>query len=128
LAQVELPARLEPSDEKEEGHQPAVHPLAKIQRDLCTAQVDRQLRPPKRVVRRGVDVHPDKCRHGRGEQNRRTAGFGAQELPQRRLQASCPRRSSRERRLTTVRLDINTHTTDLPSTFASSSLLYDLYD
>ena len=33
LAQVELPARLEPDDEEEERHQAAVHPVAQIQRD-----------------------------------------------------------------------------------------------
>ena len=33
LAQVELPPRLEADDEEEERHQPAVHPVAKIQRD-----------------------------------------------------------------------------------------------
>ena len=33
LAEVELAARLEPDDEEEERHQPAVHPLAQIERD-----------------------------------------------------------------------------------------------
>ena len=69
-----------PTDEKEERHQPAVHPLAKIQRDPCVGDVDRQLRAPERVVRRRVDVHPDKCCDGCRQQNRRAAGLGAQEL------------------------------------------------
>ena len=49
LAEVELAARLEADDEEEERHQPAVHPLAKIQRDPRAAEVDRQLRGPERA-------------------------------------------------------------------------------
>src|SRR6266542_4113658 len=104
LAQDELPARLEPDDEKEERHQPAVHPLAKIQRNLSAAQVDRQRRPPEPAVGRRVDVHPYKCRDRRREQNSRAAGLGAQELAQRRPHTPRPRRSSRERRLPSVRI------------------------
>ena len=97
LSQIELSSRLEPDDEEEERHQPAVHPIAKIQRDACVADVDRELRPPERVVRRRVDVHPDERGGRRGQQDRRTAGLGAEELPQRRLHAARPGRSSRER-------------------------------
>lgn len=95
LAQIELAPRFEAYDEKEQGHQAAVHPLAKIKRDLGAAQVDRQRRPPERVIGRRVDVHPDECRDGRRQQDRRAAGLGAQELAQRRLEAPSPGRSSR---------------------------------
>jgi hypothetical protein len=48
---------LEPQHE-EERHQPAVYPVAKIERDTSPADVDRERRPPERVVGRGVDVDP----------------------------------------------------------------------
>ena len=58
LAEVELAPRLEPDDEEEERHQPAVHPLAQVERDAVSAELDRERRLPQRVVRRRVDVHP----------------------------------------------------------------------
>src|SRR5256885_10907284 len=41
LPQVELSTRFEADDEEEQRHQAAVHPVAKIQRDDCAAEVDR---------------------------------------------------------------------------------------
>ena len=62
LAEVELAPRLEPDDEEEERHQPAVHPVAEVERDTVAAEVDREPRRPDRVVRRRVDVHPERAR------------------------------------------------------------------
>ena len=104
LAQIELTARLEADDEEEERHQPVVHPAAQIQRDARVPEVDRQHRPPERVVGRCVDVHPDEGGDGRREQDRRAAGLRTQELPQRRLEGPCPRRPSGDRRWPTARV------------------------
>src|ERR687884_120862 len=88
LAEVELAPRLEPDDEEEERHQAAVHPVAQVERDTRAAEVDREPRRPDRVVGARVDVHPDE-RGGRGgEQDGGAARLGAQELPQRRLEAA----------------------------------------
>jgi len=103
LTEVELPPCLEPDDEEEERHQAAVHPLAKIQRDPCAAEVDRQRRPPERVVGRRVDVDPDECGDRRRQEDRRAAGLGAEELSQRRLEVPRPGGPARERRRPGVR-------------------------
>ena len=66
LAEVELPARLEADDEEEERHQPAVHPVAEIERHARVADADRELVVPDRVVGRRVDVHPDERGDRRG--------------------------------------------------------------
>ena len=48
LAEVELAARLEPDDEEEERHQPAVHPVAQVERDARAAELDRERRRSRR--------------------------------------------------------------------------------
>src|SRR5918996_627147 len=96
LAEVELAPRLEPDDEEEERHQPAVHPLAKRKRNARAAEVDRQRRLPQLLVRGRVDVHPDERRNRRPQQDRRAGRLGTQKLPQRRPQAARPRRPARE--------------------------------
>ena len=81
LAEIELAPCLEPEDEEEERHQAAVDPLAQIERHAVSAEVDRERRPPKRVVGRLVDVDPDERGDRRSEQDGRTAGLGAKKLP-----------------------------------------------
>ena len=98
LAEVELAPRLEADDEEEERHQAAVHPVAQVERDARRRRADRERRRPERLVGRRVDVHPDERGDGRGEQDGRAAGLGAQEVAQRRLQAPRPRRPSGEPR------------------------------
>ena len=51
LPEVELPSRLQPDDEEEEGHQAAVHPVAKVERDAPATDPDRERRAPQGVVR-----------------------------------------------------------------------------
>jgi hypothetical protein len=58
--------------------------------------VDRERGVSEGVVGRGVGVHPHERGDGRGEQDRRPAGLGAEELPQRALEASRPGGASRE--------------------------------
>jgi hypothetical protein len=69
LAEVELAPRLETQHEEEERHQPAVHPMTEIERDPRPAEVDRERRPPKRVVGGSVDVDPHKRSDRRRKQN-----------------------------------------------------------
>jgi hypothetical protein len=97
LAQVELAPCLEPQHEEEECHQPAVHPVAKIERDTSPAEVDRERRLPERVVGGRVDVDPHERSYRRKEQDRRAASLRAQKLPQRRLELVNPDRTPRER-------------------------------
>ena len=98
LAEVELAPRLEPEHKEEEGHQPAVHPLAKLERHSRPAHLDRKRRRPQRVVRRRVDVHPHKSDDRRSQEDRSAPRLRAQEFAQRRLEVSRPRSSPRERR------------------------------
>ena len=96
VAEVELAPRLETQHEEEERHQPAVHPLAQRQLDPLAVDVDREHGLPQLVVRRGVHVHPHQRRDRRGEQDRRTAALGAQELAQRALDPARPRGCARQ--------------------------------
>ena len=96
VAQIELAPRLEAQHEEEERHQAAVHPLAQRQLDPLAAEVDRKHGPPQLVVRRGVHVHPHERGHRRGEQYRRAAGLGAQELAQRAPDPARPRGCARQ--------------------------------
>src|SRR5439155_6255351 len=92
LSDVELAARLEADDEEEERHQTAVHPVPEIHRDPGAADANREMRLPDGLVRRRVDVHPREGGNRRGEQEGRATGLGAEELPERRLEASRPGR------------------------------------
>ncbi len=67
LPEVELPTRLEPDHQEEDGHQPTAHPTAQVQRDPGPAQLDRELRRPERLVGGVVDVHPHQSRHCGGQ-------------------------------------------------------------
>ncbi len=96
LAYVELAPGLQPDDEEEKRHQPVGDPFPQVLRDAPVADLDRQFGSPDRLVRRGGDVHPDQGGERRRQQNRGTAGLGAQELPQRRP-AARPRGPARER-------------------------------
>ena len=53
-------------------------------------RLDRQLGGPERVVAGGADVRPDQRGHGGGQQHRRAARLGAQELAQRGFQVPRP--------------------------------------
>ena len=97
LPHVELAARLQPDDEEEERHQPAVHPAAKIERYARAGDVDRELRPPEVFVGRRVDVDPHERHQRRGKQERRATDLCAKEPPQRCLEAAGPGRPLRER-------------------------------
>ncbi len=96
LSYVELAPSLQPDNEEEERHQPAGDPLPQVLRDTPAADLDRQLGPPDRLVRRGGDVHPDQGGSCCRQQDGGTAGLGAQELPQRRP-AARPRGPACER-------------------------------
>ena len=90
LAEVELAARLEPDDEEEERHQPAVHPVAEIERHTGVSEADREPGRPDGRVRPAVDVHPhERDDHGQ-QQDRRPARLGTQKLAQRRCQVARP--------------------------------------
>ncbi len=91
LAQVELAPRLEPDHEEEERHQPAVHPVAQIEGYAPPTELDRERRPPQRVIRGRVDVHPHERGNGGAEQEGGAAGLRAQKRAQRRLQGPRPR-------------------------------------
>jgi len=77
LAHVELPPRLEPDDEEEERHQPAVQPAAEILRDAVSAEADRERRVPDALVRGLVDVDPEERGDRGGEQQGCAPGLGA---------------------------------------------------
>ena len=68
-------------------------------RHARVTQADRESRPPDMPVRRCVDVRPHEGGDRSGEQDRRAAGLGAQEAPQRRLEVPHPGRATGERRL-----------------------------
>jgi hypothetical protein len=90
FAHVELAAGLQASDQEEERHEPGVHPFAQALRQFAAARVNRQVRVPPGVVPRGVQVCPGQRHQSRRQQDRGAARLGAQELPQRRLQAPRP--------------------------------------
>ena len=92
FAHVELAAGLQAEDEEEERHQPAVDPLAQVQRHPGIDEPDRQPGAPDGLIRRRADVHPDQRGHRHAQQHCRAAGLRAQEHPQRRLQIPRPRR------------------------------------
>ncbi len=96
LTHVELAAGLQPEDKEKERHQPAVHPLAQVQRHPSAREPHRQPRPPHRLIRRRADVDPHQRRHRHRDQHRGAPGLRAQEHPQRRLQASRPRGTARQ--------------------------------
>ena len=99
LAHVELSAGLQPDDEEEERHQTAVEPVAEVVRHASVADPNRQRRMHHTLVRGRVHVRPDERRDGGGEQHRCTAGLGAQEAAQRRLEVAHPGRAAGEGRL-----------------------------
>ena len=91
LAEVELAPRLEPDDEEEERHQPAVDPLAQVQVEARSRRGAARARVLQtRSYERDVDVRPDQRRGDRGEQDRGAAGLGVQERPQGRLEVARP--------------------------------------
>ena len=59
LADVEFPACLEPDDQEEEAHEPAVDPATQIQGHGRLTDVYGQAGLPHAVVGGGVDVRPD---------------------------------------------------------------------
>ena len=59
LADVEFPACLEPDDQEEEAHEPAVDPAAQIQGHRCVTDVYGQAGLPHAVVGGRVDIRPD---------------------------------------------------------------------
>ena len=71
--------------------------------DTPVPPTDRERRRPRPRRRRRVDVHPASAGERRAEQHRGAARLGAQELPQRRLHVSRPRRPPGELRC--LRLD-----------------------
>ena len=90
FAQIELPPRLEPYDEEEQRHQALVHPLAEVERYTRAAESYRELRRPDRLVRRVIDVGPDKRDQRRREQEERAARLRPQVVASGRRQVPCP--------------------------------------
>jgi len=97
LAHVELAAGLQAEDEEEEGHEPAVHPLAQVQRHPMAGELHRQPGAPDRRIRQRIDVHPGQRGHRHAQQHGGATGLRAQEDPQRRLQIPRPRRPPGQR-------------------------------
>ena len=93
LSQIELALGLETHDQEEDGHQPFVHPDAKVRRDPRAADAYRQRRRPHGLV--GVPprrVRPHQRRHRRERHHGRATGLRTQKVANRRPQIPRPRR------------------------------------
>ena len=92
LTHVELAAGLQPEHEEKERHQPAVHPLAQVQRHPRASEPHRQPRPPHRLIRRRADVDPHQRRHRHRDQHRGAARSPCARTPAAAFAGSSPTR------------------------------------
>ena len=94
LADVELAPRLEADDEEEERHQPAVHPVAQVERDTRAAEPDRQMRLPDAARSDDASTFTQtSAATVAASRNAALAGLRREELAQRRGEVPRPRRA-----------------------------------
>ena len=98
LADVELPSCLEPDNQKEKAHEPAIDPATQIQRHRRLTDVYGHLGLPYVVVRGRVDVRPDQRGDCSPKEQSGACGLRLQEAAKGGV-APQPRRTSRISRL-----------------------------
>ena len=90
VAEVDLASRLQPDDEEEERHQPAVDPGAEVAGDAVVAEPETERRRPEPLVA-VAEVGPDQPDDDGRDQDAGAAGLGLQEGPDRRRELAAPR-------------------------------------